>query len=1093
MSSDGSHVYASVDMPLERAAGAVGQNAGFPFHVELPLMSLAAAAILCLVTYVPADSVAADYTLADPALKVVRLDSSADESFFSVRADSAGRLFVGGREALFVYEPDDQGGYRPRQLLYRFPPHTWVNDVAIRGDDLYVLTVSALYRIPGAVTGRVGLKPQRLIWGVPLGHVHQCFHGLGWGPEGDLYLSMGDPVTSYGDFSRPDHWMHWTFHCQPEGTAVPYTGVGGIFRCRPDGSHFRVIAGGLRNACGLAFDAHYNLFTNDNDHESLPADYVPGRLLHVTPHADFAWPRGWMPHKQPGRADLLETLTTGLGRCVPVGQAYYGDTFLPEKYRDNLLLARWCTRAVTRFPLQRRGASFKADENPLLAGGDQARPVGVSVGRGGRLFVTVAYMAHNDSSPIYKGDLLMITRADDSPLVPFAGYEAARADAGKLWSELSDPSWSRRAVAHEEIVRRGGALLAEAAKRLGSVKEDDPALEHLIWLAAAHNAATVADARWTGHADPPVRLQAIRALAEFVSESPGLSEVKSRREGTSASSGASKTRPRPPGDVEHQGQQVHTNYRSVFVRALADVDPAVRLAALAAFFDVPGDVPDEAIAGPARSTDTYLRQAAVLLLAERAPLEKLAGLSRAEDRLTRLAGVLAVGSRLTLPSATAALPPYLPLDKPSSTEAYVIRFADAKVDLRDGGVRIGNFTFADHWRAGKHTAEQERLFALLQERLTDADGTVRSQAAHYLYLLNDPRSEPAVAKVRNASAEARLVTSPIQGVRKVWLAGPFTDGDGGFRAVHPPEGGPIDLSATYLSDDKKLAWKEEAPGHHFELSKRFGPCDRSSFYAYFHLESVDRSRAQLLIGSDDGVKVWHNGKEVWNNDVERGALPLQDVVPLDLQPGGNDLLVRVRNIRGDCGLYLNYRAAPGVVARLPEALGSAGLADRLKSAGSGNTAVDPAFLKVDWSTLVAHGDVKKGRLLFGSVGCAKCHAIAADTAVSGGPSLADARKRFTVPYLVESVLLPSKQISPVFRATLIETKAGQSLSGLVVKETAEVIELLLPDATRKEIAKKNIDSRKLLDLSPMPAGIVKTPEELRDILAYLLSESPQAP
>ena len=73
------------------------------------------------------------------------------------------------------------------------------------------------------------------------------------------------------------------------------------------------------------------------------------------------------------------------------------------------------------------------------------------------------------------------------------------------------------------------------------------------------------------------------------------------------------------------------------------------------------------------------------------------------------------------------------------------------------------------------------------------------------------------------------------------------------------------------------------------------------------------------------------------------------------------------------------------------------------------------------------------------------------------------------------------------------TAAGQSFTGLVVKETGEVLELLLPDATRKEVAKKDVESRKLIDQSPMPAGIVKTPEELRDILAYLLSEKPQAP
>src|SRR5580658_6682025 len=83
---------------------------------------------------------ASPYTLADPALKVVVLDSSADESFLSVRAHTPGRLFVGGREALFVYEPTlagepkHAGLYQPRRELFRFPKDSWINDIAIRGD-----------------------------------------------------------------------------------------------------------------------------------------------------------------------------------------------------------------------------------------------------------------------------------------------------------------------------------------------------------------------------------------------------------------------------------------------------------------------------------------------------------------------------------------------------------------------------------------------------------------------------------------------------------------------------------------------------------------------------------------------------------------------------------------------------------------------------------------------------------------------------------------------------------------------------------------------------------------------------------------------
>ena len=114
--------------------------------------------------------------------------------------------------------------------------------------------------------------------------------------------------------------------------------------------------------------------------------------------------------------------------------------------------------------------------------------------------------------------------------------------------------------------------------------------------------------------------------------------------------------------------------------------------------------------------------------------------------------------------------------------------------------------------------------------------------------------------------------------------------------------------------------------------------------------------------------------------------------------------------------------------------------------------------------------------------------LTADSAGGSGPSLAGAVKRFTVPYLVESVLLPSKTISPVFKSTTIETAGGKLLTGLIVGETGDKIEILLPDTKKVTVPKSEIESRKPSDVSAMPQGVVKTPDELRDILAYVLSE-----
>ncbi|MFO1022919.1 MAG: LamG-like jellyroll fold domain-containing protein [Planctomycetales bacterium] len=271
-------------------------------------------------------------TPVDPSLQVKLISRSEEDAYMGVKVDRAGQIFVGARDALFKFRPDGQGGFLPREEIYRFPKDSLIMGLEYLGDDLYVLTANALYLLPGARTRTTDIKPKRLIWGLPL-DLHISFHCLAWGPEGDLYLNHGDPLLNYGDYDRADHWGHWTYFCQPEGTRVPYTGVGAVLRCKPDGSQLRVVATGLRGPVGLAFDPHWNLFTNENDHESRADLYAPAKLMHVTPHIDFGWPRGWIASKTPNRHDLIEPMIATLGRGVPCDLVYYGESLLPEKYR----------------------------------------------------------------------------------------------------------------------------------------------------------------------------------------------------------------------------------------------------------------------------------------------------------------------------------------------------------------------------------------------------------------------------------------------------------------------------------------------------------------------------------------------------------------------------------------------------------------------------------------------------------------------------------------------------------------------------------------------------------------------------------------
>ena len=182
---------------------------------------------------------------------------------------------------------------------------------------------------------------------------------------------------------------------------------------------------------------------------------------------------------------------------------------------------------------------------------------------------------------------------------------------------------------------------------------------------------------------------------------------------------------------------------------------------------------------------------------------------------------------------------------------------------------------------------------------------------------------------------------------------------------------------------------------------------------------------------------------------------------LDAQPGSNDVLVRVQSEDKDNRLYLQFRAKGEAAATLPDKLDGAMLAQRLREAAAAgkSASVPPEFLKVDWLK-PSGGNAARGRKLFGSLGCAKCHAITADQKGGGAPSLSQAGKRFTAPYVVESILLPSKQVADAFRSSTITLTDGRVLTGLVMNETADGLELLQPDATRKAVLKKDIEARK---------------------------------
>lgn len=69
-------------------------------------------------------------------------------------------------------------------------------------------------------------------------------------------------------------------------------------------------------------------------------------------------------------------------------------------------------------------------------------------------------------------------------------------------------------------------------------------------------------------------------------------------------------------------------------------------------------------------------------------------------------------------------------------------------------------------------------------------------------------------------------------------------------------------------------------------------------YALAEIKVAAPANAMLALGSDDGIKVWLNGKLVHENWIPRGVNKDDDLVPLKLVKGSNQLLLKVQDMEG---------------------------------------------------------------------------------------------------------------------------------------------------------------------------------------------------
>ncbi|MCA9021655.1 MAG: c-type cytochrome, partial [Planctomycetaceae bacterium] len=132
--------------------------------------------------------------------------------------------------------------------------------------------------------------------------------------------------------------------------------------------------------------------------------------------------------------------------------------------------------------------------------------------------------------------------------------------------------------------------------------------------------------------------------------------------------------------------------------------------------------------------------------------------------------------------------------------------------------------------------------------------------------------------------------------------------------------------------------------------------------------------------------------------------------------------------------------------------------------------------------------VENGKAVF-EKNCAVCHQLAGKGAVVG-PQLDGIGNR-GLERLLEDVLDPNRAVDINFRTTTVITDAGRIFSGLKRREEGAVVVFVDNKGKEFTIAKNEIDEQQQSPLSLMPANLLEilTPQELHDLLAYLLQST----
>lgn len=133
--------------------------------------------------------------------------------------------------------------------------------------------------------------------------------------------------------------------------------------------------------------------------------------------------------------------------------------------------------------------------------------------------------------------------------------------------------------------------------------------------------------------------------------------------------------------------------------------------------------------------------------------------------------------------------------------------------------------------------------------------------------------------------------------------GPYRGADAFKKAFLPEQ--KIDLA----KGDGTRSWKQIKAADGVVHSLSLG--ENTVAYFYRTITASSPSHVMSYYGSDDGIAVWLNGRQLLSHDASRGVEANQEKALLDLVKGENHLLIKIMNGAGASGWYFSTSDTPG--------------------------------------------------------------------------------------------------------------------------------------------------------------------------------------